>query len=142
MSMLVDLPKPLDEYQEKELKGRTVCYDVAGWPVHPDSGERSVRILSLKTEFCLNLIFFLAYPLALILRLCSLCCCIKNGGDDDETCYKRVNIIRCKADKKNSRPEVDRYYDNDLREASDTHYVIQCMKESQLSLEKLHNSFS
>lgn len=47
MGMLIDLPKPLDYYQEKELRNRPVCYDVVGWPVHPDTGERTVRMLPM-----------------------------------------------------------------------------------------------
>lgn len=46
MGMLVDLPRPLDQYQERELKYKTVRYDVGGWPVHPETGERTVRILN------------------------------------------------------------------------------------------------
>ncbi|KAJ8977645.1 hypothetical protein NQ317_003623, partial [Molorchus minor] len=95
LGLLVDLPKPLDEYQEEELKDREVCYDVGGWPVHPDTKERTVRVLPKRTEFCLNVIFFMAYPLALILKLCALCCCITNYDECDETnCFKGVNIIK------------------------------------------------
>lgn len=47
MAMLIDLPKPLDAYQEKELRDRPVSYDVVGWPVHPDTGERTVRALPM-----------------------------------------------------------------------------------------------
>jgi len=47
MAMLIDLPKPLDQYREPDLKDRPVCYDVVGWPVHPDTGERTVRTLPL-----------------------------------------------------------------------------------------------
>ncbi|KAF7268057.1 hypothetical protein GWI33_018799 [Rhynchophorus ferrugineus] len=141
LEMLIDLPKPLDRYQERDLKHKTVCYDVAGWPVHPETGERTVRLLPMQTEFFLNIIFFLAYPLALVLKLCSFCCCIKNTADD-ETCYRQVNIIRCKSqvDPKNG-PNMDIYQENDLREANDTNYVINCMKQSHISLEKLRNTF-
>lgn len=45
LGMLVDLPKPLEGYQESEIMYRPVIYDVGGWPVHPDTKERTVRLL-------------------------------------------------------------------------------------------------
>lgn len=46
MGLLVDLPKPLDQYQEKELRQHPVEYDVGGWPIHPVTKKRTVRVLS------------------------------------------------------------------------------------------------
>lgn len=57
MGLLVDLPKPLDNYQEKEIAQRPVIYDVGGWPVHPDTKRRTVRALSkyvTKNTLCNN----------------------------------------------------------------------------------------
>ncbi|ERL92626.1 uncharacterized protein LOC109546905 [Dendroctonus ponderosae] len=139
MGMLIDLPKPLDSYQEKELRNRSVCYDVVGWPVHPDTGERTVRMLPIQSEFCLNIIFFLAYPLAILLKLCSLCCCIGDYKGEEDACFREVNVIKCKSSRKNAGgPQLDMYKEHDLREAKDTNYVINCMRQSQMSLGKFH----
>ena len=46
MKVLVDLPRPLEKYQETELVDMKVLYDVAGWPIHPQTGKRTVRALS------------------------------------------------------------------------------------------------
>lgn len=46
LALLIDLPRTLEKYQESELAYRPVQYDEAGWPVHPDSKERSVRVLT------------------------------------------------------------------------------------------------
>lgn len=45
LGLLIDLPKPLDHYQEKSLSGYPVRYDIAGWPVHPITKKRTVRVL-------------------------------------------------------------------------------------------------
>lgn len=95
LHLLIDLPKPLDHYNEPELKDRTVVYDVGGWPLHPDDGTRTVRLLPFNAEFCLNAIFFLAYPLSLCMQLCGLCCCIKESDEmEDNTPYKGVNVVK------------------------------------------------
>ncbi|XP_018565071.2 uncharacterized protein LOC108906326 [Anoplophora glabripennis] len=142
LGLLVDLPKPLESYQETELMQRPVIYDVGGWPVHPDTKERTVRILPKKTEFCLNITFFIAYPLALILKLCALCCCIKNYSGDEKNCFKSINIIKFNegiAKKDQYRPpgqKIDMYKENDAKEEEDTKYVLNMMRQSQISLLK------
>lgn len=45
LALLVDLPKPLERYQEKELSRYSVEHDIAGWPIHPVTKERTVRLL-------------------------------------------------------------------------------------------------
>lgn len=52
LGALVDLPRPLDSYQEPELADIPVVYDQTGWPIHPHTGKRSVRALS--KYFCTN----------------------------------------------------------------------------------------
>ncbi|XP_066154847.1 uncharacterized protein [Euwallacea fornicatus] len=143
MSMLIDLPKPLDKYQEPELAHRIVCYDALGWPVHPDTGERTVRILPIKTEFFLNLIFFLAYPLAVMLKMCAICCCTENYKGEKDAYFREVNNIKYgKLNRKELEkgPRIDVYKENDLQEAKDTNYVISCMQQSQMSLVQLQRS--
>lgn len=46
LGLLVDMPRSLEKYQESELANRPVQYDEVGWPIHPDTGKRSVRILT------------------------------------------------------------------------------------------------
>lgn len=45
MNVLVDLPRPMTHYHEGELSGMDVIYDIGGWPIHPQTGER-IRPLS------------------------------------------------------------------------------------------------
>lgn len=45
LNLLVDLPKPLDKYQERNLRDYPVEYDIAGWPINPFTKERTVRVL-------------------------------------------------------------------------------------------------
>ncbi|XP_060536460.1 uncharacterized protein LOC132708264 [Cylas formicarius] len=142
LDLLIDLPIPLVEYQEQHLKARTVCYDVGGWPIHPDTGERTVRVLPKKSEFCLNVVFLLAYPLTFVLQLCSMFFCIgREYKEGDETCFKEVNVIKFNGTNMtcSNGPQVDIYNDDDLREARDTKYVINMMKQSQMSLAKLNS---
>ncbi|KAG5890211.1 hypothetical protein JTB14_028753 [Gonioctena quinquepunctata] len=143
LGMLVDLPKPLDRYQEEEYKDLPVQYDIGGWPINPYTYERTVRVLPNKTVFCLNMIFFLAYPLALIIQLCSLCCCIQDCHENDEKkCFKSVNVIKFnerlkkKAGYNTAGQKLDMYKEGDKKEEQDTNYVINMMKQSQLSLQK------
>ncbi|CAG9782908.1 unnamed protein product [Diatraea saccharalis] len=59
---LIQTPRKLEKYHEYCLKNRNVVYDDEGWPVHPDTKKRTVRLLSKEMEFVLNLIFFIAVP--------------------------------------------------------------------------------
>ncbi|VEN39576.1 unnamed protein product, partial [Callosobruchus maculatus] len=139
LGLLVDLPKPLNQYQEKEFKQRPVVYDVAGWPVNPDTKERNVRVLPMRSEFCLNVIFFLAYPLAITLKLCAMCCCIKDFKEGDEKrTFKKVSVIRRSGDSPGAK--IDKYED-EQKEKEDTDYVLSQMKKSQTSLQNNKSAF-
>lgn len=46
LDKLIDLPRPLDYYQETDLIDKPVEYDIAGWPIHPDTKERTVRTVT------------------------------------------------------------------------------------------------
>lgn len=46
LDKLIDLPRPLDFYQEPELMYKAVEYDIAGWPIHPDTKDRTVRTIT------------------------------------------------------------------------------------------------
>ncbi|KAK9886641.1 hypothetical protein WA026_017562 [Henosepilachna vigintioctopunctata] len=141
LDLLIDLPRPLPQYQEPWLACREVVYDEAGWPVHPDTGERTVKVLTGRTEFFLNLIFFIAYPLALLVKLIEMSCCIRSGCKDDENVsYKQVNVIKmmegclCSCRSTKQGPVIDRYREGDVREEQDTEYVVEILKESKHSL--------
>ncbi|XP_015837448.1 uncharacterized protein LOC103313625 [Tribolium castaneum] len=134
LGLLIELPRPLNQYQEKELERRSVVYDIGGWPIHPDTHERSVRVLPKRTEFCLNLIFFLAYPLAACVYICAFCCCIKNYNKvQDSSCFKHVDVIRLN-ECKNEGPGIDIYV-NKQKEEQDTKYVKETMRKSRESLQ-------
>lgn len=65
LDIFLDLPKKIRRYYESEIDNRKVVYDRQGWPIHPDTGRR-VRNIFLPAEFCVNVIFFVIYPFALI----------------------------------------------------------------------------
>lgn len=46
LSTLTELPIPLEQYFEPELRNLVIQYDLSGWPIHPYTNERSVRVLS------------------------------------------------------------------------------------------------
>ncbi|KAI5635333.1 hypothetical protein NE865_11909 [Phthorimaea operculella] len=51
----------LDCYYEPCLRDRKVVHQ-DGWPVHPDTKQRTVRILSCPASFLVNLVFFIVVP--------------------------------------------------------------------------------
>ncbi|CAG9834963.1 unnamed protein product [Diabrotica balteata] len=142
LGILIDLPRPLDKYQEKEYRDIPVTYDPDGWPVDPNTGQRTVKTMSTKTEFFLNVIFFLAYPLAICLQICGVCCCIKppEYGVTEQSCYNSLNMVTIneRIKRKNNYykcgQNLDIYRDEDMKEEQDTYYVIDQMKKSQTSL--------
>ncbi|XP_052747547.1 uncharacterized protein LOC112043272 [Bicyclus anynana] len=72
----LDTPRKLDHYYERSLRNRCVVYDDEGWPVHPDTGERTVALVSEPMEFILNVIFFITLPCVMIwdaMRSCARC---------------------------------------------------------------------
>ncbi|XP_053601365.1 uncharacterized protein LOC128670038 isoform X2 [Plodia interpunctella] len=71
LDKLVRLPRKMEQYHERSLRGRRVVYDADGWPIHPDTSKRTVRSLSRGTEFILNLIFFIAAPCMIVCGLVS-----------------------------------------------------------------------
>ncbi|XP_071051145.1 uncharacterized protein [Onthophagus taurus] len=140
MNLLVDLPRPMKKYQEPELAGQPVIYDVAGWPIHPQTGKRSVRPLSKNTEFCMNVIFFLTYPFIIIVTMCSVVC-FKNYDEEgtDHNVYDNVNTVvftECQAFHQENSPKCkafchqDVYEDGDSTEERDTKYVMEQMGKS------------
>ncbi|XP_063932644.1 uncharacterized protein LOC135144552 [Zophobas morio] len=145
LNLLIELPRPLSRYQEKSLEHRPVVYDIGGWPIHPDSLQRTVRVLPKRTEFCLNLVFFLAYPLAACVYVCAFCCCIRNLSKSKENaCFKHVDVVRLTQGKNqqvktNGAANVG-VYKEDYKEEQDTKYVIETMKKSKESIHEYRNS--
>ncbi|XP_060533911.1 hapless 2-like isoform X2 [Cylas formicarius] len=115
---MVDLPKKLNRYYEPHLRDRKVIYDDAGWPVHPHT-RRRVHSLPIPTSFCLNLVFFFAFPIVALWNLSKglfkskspnasrsdldMCQCkvdrisqLKNGGVQNSLATKAVNISTSK----------------------------------------------
>lgn len=109
LTLLANLPCRLDKYYEPDLSDYIVEYDDSGWPVHPQTHRRTVRLMSRcyglfakihlkyiicrKAEFCLNTIFFLAYPLVALSALCDYCC----GSpvcDTDSNSLESKRIVR------------------------------------------------
>ncbi|XP_063634410.1 uncharacterized protein LOC134805054 [Cydia splendana] len=62
LDWVLEEPRPIDRYRERCLRARQVVYDSKGWPVHPDTGKRTVRVVSLPVEFILNVVFFMVIP--------------------------------------------------------------------------------
>ncbi|KAK9708875.1 hypothetical protein QE152_g26961 [Popillia japonica] len=134
MNVLVDLPRPMTHYHEGELSGMDVIYDIGGWPIHPQTGER-IRPLSRKTEFCMNVVFFLTYPFLMLITACSFCCYKTYDEEEvDNQEYENVNTVvfsecprsqvkECKDKSKLCRGSCvqrDIYKDEDSAEEADT----------------------
>ncbi|XP_045450496.1 uncharacterized protein LOC123659291 [Melitaea cinxia] len=66
LQLMMQTPRKLDHYYESSLRSRQVVYDREGWPIHPDTKQRNVRLISKQMEFMLNLIFFVTLPCILI----------------------------------------------------------------------------
>ncbi|XP_047523485.1 uncharacterized protein LOC125061892 [Pieris napi] len=66
MECILKIPRKLDQYYESSLRGRPVVYDKEGWPVHPDTKKRTVRLVSKPMEFILNVIMFIILPCILL----------------------------------------------------------------------------
>lgn len=89
LDILIGL-QPLLQYYDERLKCRIVVYDCEGWPVHPDTYDRTVRITPRSVEFFLNIIFFFTYPIMFILVFSIKMCCPyypnqKNNADKNKT---------------------------------------------------------
>lgn len=74
LNVLLDLPKPMNKYYDRNLAGRPVEYDDEGWPIHPDT-RRRVRNIPLVAEFCTNVMFFFSYPTIIFLLVFKRLCC-------------------------------------------------------------------
>lgn len=92
LDMVLDLPRRLRRYYEPEIFHRKVVYNKAGWPIHPDS-KRRVRNIFLPAEFCVNTMFFIIYPFALMwMSLRRICF----SSHHNETSIESFSSCRCK----------------------------------------------
>nr|XP_034824163.1 uncharacterized protein LOC117981997 [Maniola hyperantus] len=91
LQLLVQTPRKLDHYYECSLRNRRVVYDAEGWPVHPDTKERTVRLVSKSMEFILNVIFFITLPCVMIWdsmkKLVTRCL----GADENSDTISKMN---------------------------------------------------
>ncbi|XP_031770018.2 uncharacterized protein LOC113523018 [Galleria mellonella] len=62
LERLLVMPRKLERYYESSLSDRPVIYDEEGWPVHPDTKRRTVRLVNKRMEFILNIIIFIVVP--------------------------------------------------------------------------------
>ncbi|XP_063372514.1 uncharacterized protein LOC134660667 [Cydia amplana] len=53
LDWILEEPRHIDRYRERSLRARRVVYDTKGWPVHPDTRKRTVRVVSLYVS-CSN----------------------------------------------------------------------------------------
>ncbi|XP_067000943.2 hapless 2 [Anabrus simplex] len=133
LGMLID-PRTQDRYYESHLAGRKVVYDDEGYPVHPCTGERTVRMTSKIGEFCLNLIFFLAFPFVILTALCRRCCNRSPYDCDAEagTCFRWTNSAV--TNRRDYRKECPCPYERACdSEEEDTKYVMGELQRSRES---------
>ncbi|XP_049888068.1 uncharacterized protein LOC126382293 [Pectinophora gossypiella] len=62
MTLVIKEPPVLKKYHEPAIACRAVEYDDDGWPIHPDTKERTVLIMSKEKMFILNATMFLSVP--------------------------------------------------------------------------------
>ncbi|XP_073945164.1 uncharacterized protein isoform X7 [Choristoneura fumiferana] len=85
LDRVLEAPRRIDHYYEKELWERKVQYDSNGWPVHPDTKKKTVRVISKPMEFLLNVLFFVVAPGLIILDLLRQVTRRKPAGGSDVT---------------------------------------------------------
>ncbi|KAF9415199.1 hypothetical protein HW555_007075, partial [Spodoptera exigua] len=104
LDQMVQIPRKIDHYYEKSLKCRPVEYDQDGYPIHPDSKQRTVRMLSRSVEFILNVIFFVSVPCIIICdaikEMISRCrnqctqnpCCMTTSKSETKKCFSSQDM--------------------------------------------------
>ncbi|XP_075223850.1 uncharacterized protein LOC142325705 [Lycorma delicatula] len=161
--------KELEDYKEPDIAHFPVIFDVAGYAVHPITGVRNVRFLSKSGEFCINLLFFAAAPIAIVIKLMKICCpCFRsepNQWDDigqpsgveeepllpetnEKIDKKKEEIIKAKkqklllgSDKTDSGSNWSLPSDLEIDENDvDTEYVLQERYASQKNLQQNRRS--
>ncbi|XP_046592389.1 hapless 2 [Neodiprion lecontei] len=129
----------IEGYFEPELRCCSIVTDSEGRIVHPETGRRSVRICRRRTEFLLNLVLFLTWPVAVCHKRCrgslaarrercysdeSKICLLKEEGDGDSCCGRKLISVNTYGDCRNSKMEDE-----------DTRYVMNELKRSRDSLQ-------
>ncbi|CAH0722703.1 unnamed protein product, partial [Brenthis ino] len=46
LHLILQTPRKLERYYESSLRSRRVVYDKEGWPIHPDTKQRDIRLVS------------------------------------------------------------------------------------------------
>ncbi|XP_075978767.1 uncharacterized protein LOC142978269 isoform X2 [Anticarsia gemmatalis] len=160
MERLLQMPRKLDHYYEDKLRGQRVVYDKEGWPIHPQTKTRTVRLLSTPVQFMLNAFFFLIWPCRIVYdgilkikekvgRAVSkkppTSTILKN---DPKKCYSSQDM-QMEPLMREKRPETEHVTSNATlsyvdSEQDDTEYVLTQMQKSRESLarsQKKQNEF-
>ncbi|KAJ8734864.1 hypothetical protein PYW08_014114 [Mythimna loreyi] len=96
LDQMIQVPRKLDAYLEPQLKCRKVEYDNAGWPIHPDTRRRTVRMYSRSMEFALNVIFFVTVPCMIVYDAVKhLCIRFQKRKTDESSPLAKNNIKKC-----------------------------------------------
>ncbi|XP_072936249.1 E3 SUMO-protein ligase RanBP2 [Epargyreus clarus] len=84
IEQMLQTPRRLDHYYEHSLRDRAVVFDDDGWPVHPDTKKRTVRLISKyeTMEFVLNVIFFITMPCLILWNSLKQITSHRKKGDD------------------------------------------------------------
>ncbi|CAH2229918.1 jg24527 [Pararge aegeria aegeria] len=92
----LETPRKLDHYYERSLRNRRVLYDDEGWPIHPDTKERTVGLVSEPMEFILNVIFFVTLPCLMLWdAMRKLCRCQRLDGNSELNYKMDEDVKRC-----------------------------------------------
>ncbi|XP_035430412.2 uncharacterized protein LOC118262875 isoform X1 [Spodoptera frugiperda] len=103
LDQMVQFPRKIDHYYEESIRCRQVEYDCQGYPVHPDTKMKTVRMLSRSMEFILNVIFFVSVPCIIICdaikEMISRCrnqsqnpCCTSTSKNDTKKCFSSQDM--------------------------------------------------
>ncbi|CAH0406039.1 unnamed protein product [Chilo suppressalis] len=141
LQRLIQVPRKLEKYHECNLSDRPVIYDKEGWPVHPDTMKRNVRLLSKEMEFILNIIFFVVVPSLMLWDAIKWVIYgnaskeVRPSGDEAKKCFSSHDMqMRPLLAERQYRPDdISACADS---EQDDTEYVLTQMRRSKESLAK------
>ncbi|VVC95421.1 unnamed protein product [Leptidea sinapis] len=148
LHLLLQMPRKLDHYYEAGLRKYTVEYDKDGWPIHPETKKRGVRLVSKPMEFVLNIIFFVSVPCIVLLnsfrQIKEKCRSVEKNMSsqrrNNKKCFSSQDIqmepllnetqFSAKYDEKRTIPDS---------EQDDAEYVLTQIQRSKESLAKCQN---
>lgn len=107
LCIILDLPKRMNRYYEKEIRKYEVEYDADEWPVHPVNKKR-VRNISRTLEFCANVLFFYTYPIIIVMLLCKRLCCPYYTFERAERESKSTQQEKCDISESGSKTDANK----------------------------------